>query len=312
MKRIRMERIAILVTVVGMISAVAWPLIHEGKSVKDHAGAGVRVITITGVAATGTWTDAEVRGGNYFARDFPQARPVLREGERILFRFKSADVVHRFYAPEVGIGPVDVYPGHVAEVEVTPTTAGVFDYYCTMMCGKPHFKMRGLVVVQPAADPSASGEGRYWLEPQPESTRLVDRGAWLFHTNGCFTCHGESGHGGVRNPNYVKESVPALDTLAERMYLFYPEDVAAVVGALEERIPLDHLVDEPPVPRYRAVLAKYQAVSDLIRRGNPAGRKHAEGPAPPLNMPTWGQRLSDLDIDALIAYLLTLEPVERG
>jgi mono/diheme cytochrome c family protein len=306
MKWSGMERIAIVVTAVGLVIAVAWPFFHEMKSVEAHSGPGVRAITITGVAATGVWTDAEVRGGNYFAKEFPQARPVLRVGEPVLLRLKSADVAHRFYAPELGIGPVDVYPGHVAEVRVTPTTAGAFDFYCTMVCGKPHFKMRGMIFVEPA-EATALEVGEYWLAQQ-QGGRLVDRGAWLFEANGCLSCHGESGRGGIRNPNYVKDSVPALETLAERMYLFYPEDVEAVVEALERRIPLDQLVDDPPVPRYRAVLAKYQAIGNLIRRGNPAGKKHEEGPAPPLNMPTWDARLSDSDIDALIAYLLTLAP----
>jgi mono/diheme cytochrome c family protein len=304
-----MERIAIVVTVLGMVVAVAWPFFHEVRSVEAHSGPGVRVITITGLAATGTWTDAEVRGGNYFAKEFPPARPVLRVGEPVLLRLKSADVAHRFYAPELGVDPVDVYPGHVTEVRITPTTAGAFDYYCTMVCGKPHFKMRGLIFVE-AEETAALDVDDYWLARQ-EGIRLVDRGAWLFETNGCFSCHGESGRGGIRNPNYVKDSVPDLETLAERMYLFYPEDVEAVVAALERRIPLDQLLDEPPVPRYRAVLAKYEAIRNLIRQGNPAGKKHEEGRAPPLNMPTWGQRLSDSDIDALIAYLLTLEPSDQ-
>jgi mono/diheme cytochrome c family protein len=303
------ERTCVVATVLGIVGAIGWPILHEARTLAEKGNPGTAVITLTAVASSGTWTDAEVRAGNYFAKKFPPARPVLVEGEPVLFRFKSADVTHRFYSPELGIGPVIVYPGHVAEVEVTPTTLGAFDYYCTMFCGKPHFQMRGQIVVQPASVIEAAPE-EYWLEPPPASPQLVDRGAWLFRTNGCFACHGIEGHGGVDNPNYVQDTVPALDLLAERMFLFYPEDVDAVVNALERRIPLDQLQDEPPVPRFGAVLAKYQAIKELLRRGNPAGKKHEAGPTPPLNMPMWDLRLSDSDMDAIIAYLLTLKPPE--
>lgn len=301
------ERTCVVVTVIGIVGAIAWPFLHESHAVEAKAGPDTRVITLTGVASTGTWTDAEVRAGTYFAKEFPAARPVLVEGEPVLLRFKSADVTHEFYCPELGIGPVLVYPGHVAEVEVTPTTPGFFDYYCTVFCGKPHFRMRGQIVVE-----SAVRSGEYWLEPGPDGNRLVDRGRWLYRNNGCFACHGSEGHGGVRNPNYVNDFVPNLDTLAERMFLFYPEDVDAVVAALERRIPLEQLDDEPPVPRFGAVLAQYNAIKNLLKRGNPAGKKDVAGPAPPLHMPTWETRLSDSDMDAIIAYLLSLKPLEKS
>jgi mono/diheme cytochrome c family protein len=305
------ERTCVVATVLGVVAAIVWPFIHEAQTVEAKAGPGTRVITITGVGSTGTWTDAEVRAGNYFAKEFPPARPVLVEGETVLFRFKSADVTHKFYCPELAIGPVLVYPGHVAEVEVTPTAVGAFDYYCTVFCGKPHFRMRGQIVVQPSSAREAR-TGEYWLEPPPEGARLVDRGAWLYRQLGCFSCHGSEGHGGVRNPNYVKDTVPALDVLAERMFLFYPEDVDAVVAALERRTPLGQLQDDPPVPRFGAVLAKYEAIKELLHRGNPAGKKDVAGPSPPLHMPTWDTRVSDSDMDAIIAYLLTLKPRDES
>ena len=62
---------------------------------------------------------------------------------------------------------------------------------------------------------------------------------------------------------------------------------------------------------YRAVLAQYQSVGDLIRNGNPAGRADPEGPLPAIAfMPAYEGILSDHDISAIIAYLLTLQPWE--
>ena len=304
------EWIAILATVAAVIVAATWPFLHERRTVQAHGGPA-RVVTLTGVAATGTWTEEEVRAGNYFAKKYAPAEPVLTAGERVFLRLKSADVTHTFYSPELGIGPVEVYPGHVAEVMVQPQKAGVYSYYCTTVCGMPHFGMRGRFVVRNAALPEVPARldyGEYWKEPAPREQGLVPHGRWLFRKNGCFTCHGPHGEGGVPNPNYVKKTVPALNVLGERMFLFFPEDRQAIVKALEQHIPLQSLAADPPVPRFGAVLAQYDTVHKVIEGGNPAGKADPDGPIPPLQMRPWAQRLSPEDIEALIAYLLTLEP----
>lgn len=309
------EFVAVLTTVVGSALATFGPFFHEKSAAKSAAPPGATIVTLTGVAATGTWTEEDVKATNYWSRSFAPARPVLHAGHPALFRLKSADVVHTFYCPALRVGPVDVYPGHVAEVAVTPGKEGVFDYYCTTVCGDPHFGMRGQVVVQgddgPAPEAAASSVERYWLESlAPESSSRVERGKQLYYRMGCFTCHGPEGRGGVRNWNYVKDTVPALNTLAERLMLFEPEDVEVVVEEMERGVDLKSLLDDPPVPRFNVVLAQYNSVRDVVRRGNPAGKKDPEGPAPPLEMPAWGQRLTDAEIDCVIAYLLTLQPWE--
>lgn len=121
-------------------------------------------------------------------------------------------------------------------------------------------------------------------------------------------CHGQEGRGGVANWNYIKDTVPALNSLAERLMLFDTEDVNAIVAEIERGHNLDSLADSPPIPRYNAFLAQYHAVRDVIHRGNPPGKKDASKSAPPLEMLAWGQRLSESDIDAIIVYLLTLKP----
>ena len=310
MKVLGMERAALGITIVGILAVFTLPFLYESWVSRSGENADLRVITLTAIAETGIWTTEEVRGGNYFAKGFVPARPELKVGESVLLRLKSADVIHDFYCPELGIGPLEVYPGLVEEVVVTAVAPGAYDFYCTTVCGQAHFRMRGQFMVRPATS-TFDDPGEYWLEDPPDSPSLVERGEWLFKRHACFTCHGEGGHGGMFNPNYVKGTVPALDTMASEAGLYYPEDVEAIVSALERDIPLDDLWDDPPVPLFNVVLAKYQAVRELIRSGVPAGRLDQEGPVPPLVMPAWGQVLSDADIDALIAYLLTLEPKEH-
>lgn len=307
----RVEILAVIATYLGIVGAIAWPFAHEALAVRTHLEKGAQVVDLTGVSKIGVWTDRHVSAMGR-AGAVPPARPVLERGRKTVFRFKSADVHHSFYSPELGIGPVEVYPGNLIEIEFTPTTAGTFEYYCTTVCGNPHFGMHGkIVVVEPGAEAPPPEERHtieaYWkLAPPPADADIVTRGGWLFRQKGCFNCHGWSGQGGVRNFNYINDTVPSLDTLAERLYLFDAEDTAAIVGLLAAGTALEDTVDDPPVGRYRAVLAKYNAVRDVIRKGNEAGKKDPEGPAPPLNMPSWQDHLSPRDIDALIAYLLSL------
>lgn len=305
----KIETVAIFTTLLAISSATILPFLYESRA----APKGYRVVTLTGVGASGTWTDEEVNGSNYWRRDFPAARLVLNVGETAVLRLKSADVTHTFYVPALVSEPVPVDPGHVVELRLKPTEEGVFQYYCTMVCGMPHFGMRGEVVVQGKGDPVATATvptfGRYWQEPPPHpGASLVERGKWLFHEKGCFTCHGQEGRGGVANWNYVKDTVPALNSLAERLMLFDPEDVNAIVEEMERGHNLDSLADSPPIPRYNVFLAQYHSIRDVIHRGSPPGKKDPNKPAPPLEMLAWGQRLSEGDIDAIIAYLLTLRP----
>jgi mono/diheme cytochrome c family protein len=159
----------------------------------------------------------------------------------------------------------------------------------------------------PATQNTPQSVVRYWLEPAPTPTGVVERGKWLFRQKGCFLCHGPEGQGGVHNRNYIKDTIPSL-ALAERMKLFEPEDIGVVLDLLKRGVRLEALADSPPVPRFNVVLAQYHSIQGVIRNGNPAGKKDPKGPAPPLNMPSWGRELSDADIDAIIAFLLGAAP----
>jgi cytochrome c553 len=304
-----------VLTLVGILAATVYPFSYEAKSLEKRLPPGGRMITLTGVAATGIWTDEDVNGGNYWYRHFAAARPVLRMGQPTLLRFKSADVNHRFYCPGLIEESIEVHPGHVAEVLVTPAREGVFEYYCTTICGDPHFGMRGEVVVlregapvPPSPEPKHDS---FWVEapPSPGQTRVV-RGGWLFRKNGCFTCHGENAKGGVPNWNYIKDTIPPLSTLAERMLIPDKEGADAILAALQRGADLKSLAADAPFARFNAFLAQYQSVRDVIRKGNPPGKKDPKGPPPPLEMLSFGARLSDRDIDDLIAYLLSLQPWE--
>jgi mono/diheme cytochrome c family protein len=93
---------------------------------------------------------------------------------------------------------------------------------------------------------------------------------------GCLFCHGLGGRQGIVNPNAEREYVPAWDS---------PE-----------------FAKRYPTP---------EKVRETIREGRfPDKAKDAQGN--PIPMPPWGNRLSDREIDAIIAYIWSLRetPVE--
>ena len=109
-------------------------------------------------------------------------------------------------------------------------------------------------------------------EPTPVYASSVERGKAVFEKYGCAACHGLGGVGGRRNWNAgLGSEVPSL------MYVkaYYGNDV--------------------------------ERLKDLIRHGRqPVPRADATRPVPGLYMPTWKDRISEDDLDALVAYLLSL------
>lgn len=102
------------------------------------------------------------------------------------------------------------------------------------------------------------------------------RGEVLYKRYGCRGCHGEDGSGGVRNSNAVTdEVVPPLRYVKE-----------------------GYTIDE---------------LKERVRSGVPhVAKRDPLGPDPPLNMPAWGDRLTERQLDDLVAYLLSLYPKEEA
>ncbi len=135
----------------------------------------------------------------------------------------------------------------------------------------------------------------------------IARGGEIF-AKSCFMCHGLEGVGGVRNTNYIKGTVPALDMLADRMFLYEKEDADKVISFLKKGQSLDKLsVDEKKeIPGYNRVVAQYVAIREIIREGAKPGKKDPDGPDPPLVMQSWKGEYSSREIDWVIGYLIGL------
>ncbi len=136
-----------------------------------------------------------------------------------------------------------------------------------------------------------------------EQLHGAERGEYIFGAMGCFSCHGHGGKGGIENPNYLQDTIPDLDGIAERMMLFDEEDAEVFIEMLEQGDDLQSA--SPPFRTYNRTLAQYDAISKAIQEGRTAGKKDPDGPQP-VNMPTWGEWLTDEEIDADIANLIRM------
>jgi mono/diheme cytochrome c family protein len=109
-----------------------------------------------------------------------------------------------------------------------------------------------------------------WNAPELASDP-VKRGETIFEHVGCTGCHAKGGKGGYPNNNVVGGQIPSLTMVAD--------------GYSKEEL------------------------KDKLRKGVPESAKaDANGPAPMIHMPAWGEVLKEDELDALVEYLYSLRP----
>jgi cytochrome c oxidase subunit 2 len=116
----------------------------------------------------------------------------LNQSVKILMR--SKDVLHDFYVPQFRV-KMDMVPGTVSFIWLTPTLLGEFEILCAEYCGLGHFNMRGHVEVVPPSEFAS-----WWLSKDTFAASLLDvsgetlsatakRGQDLAQVKGCLGCH---------------------------------------------------------------------------------------------------------------------------
>ena len=112
-------------------------------------------------------------------------------------------------------------------------------------------------------------------EPEPVYASAAERGAAIFVKAGCVACHGPQGKGGIVNRNMdMGEEVPPLTYVSD--------------GYSKEEL------------------------KQIIRDGRYPAKANRDGLPPPLWMPSWKERLSDEEIDAVVEYLVSLKPEQSA
>jgi mono/diheme cytochrome c family protein/plastocyanin len=301
---------AITLTLLGLAAVAVVPFWYQKHRLTGNPG--VRTIVLTGVAPEGLWTTDEVTGGNYWKGKYKSADIRLQKGETVRLILRSADVTHKFYMPELGIGPIQLIPGHTEEVELKTDKVGIFHYYCTEMCGDCHFHMKGTLTVGSGASVAAEVlcEENH-TNPPASMTNILEKGHYLFDNKGCVTCHGVDGVGGVPNFNYAKGTVPALNTLASKMTLESKNEVDAFIKAIDQKEEPSKDKPAPGVSNWLLSFAQYQSVVKTILGGSPPLKADAQGPEPPLFMPAWKEKLDKAQMNSIIAYLLSQQKFEE-
>lgn len=155
-------------------------------------------------------------------------RAVLPLDQPVKLVLRSKDVLHNFQVAQFR-AKMDMVPGQVSYMWLTPTRTGEFEILCAELCGIGHFAMRGMVeVVEPDRFES-------WLDEQPTYAEVAARepgdpsaGESRYAT--CTACHGPQGQGNKNlnapklaglEPWYIIRQLENFKT-GERGY--HPED----------------------------------------------------------------------------------------
>jgi heme/copper-type cytochrome/quinol oxidase subunit 2 len=138
--------LVVLLTLVGLP-----PLLWYWKAsvVPARYPPGTKIFTLTALADGGIWTQEEVVSHNYWRRKPVRAPDIaLKQGEHVVVRLHSVDLLHSFAIPILRLGPVDVPAGHTVEVEFDANRAGALTYLCWQVCSPEHPKLRGRFIVE--------------------------------------------------------------------------------------------------------------------------------------------------------------------
>ena len=128
----RRDRFALLIILAVLLGLPAFLFGYQARR-QQLAATGIRIVNLV--------ARVPEQGG------FTPDRLSLKTGEKVRLRLSSPDVLHGFTIPGLGIEVDDIYPGKVAEVDVTPRQPGRYAFACTRWCGADHWRMRGVIEV---------------------------------------------------------------------------------------------------------------------------------------------------------------------
>jgi cytochrome c oxidase subunit 2 len=112
-------------------------------------------------------------------------------GKPILIDLQSADVVHDFWAPQLG-RKIDAVPGHPNTLWIEADEPGTYMGECAEFCGVEHTWMRFRVIAQSEGDFDAWQKAQLVVPSMPSAPEAV-AGAHIFADKTCVNCHAVAG-----------------------------------------------------------------------------------------------------------------------
>lgn len=209
---------------------------------------------------------------------------------------ESDDVIHSFWVPKLA-GKVDLIPNRTNQLVMEASQPGVFFGQCAEFCGEAHALMRFRVVAHQPDDFQAwlDGMRRPALSPEPGS--LAETGQGIFAGN-CSMCHSVS-------------TAEAQAARAERS-VQYARQGAFLADPRETRI-----ISAPNLTHLTTRVTLGAGMVDMNEAELTAWIKDPSSIKPGNRMQTLAQvyragGLSDDQIRAVVAYLMTLKPAPPG
>lgn len=74
----------------------------------------------------------------------------VKQGDVIVLRIESLDVVHGFGLPEFGVDR-PTPPGKATTIRFVAEKPGTYTFFCTVFCGTGHPNHKGTLIVEPAS-----------------------------------------------------------------------------------------------------------------------------------------------------------------
>ena len=218
---------------------------------------------------------------------------VIPVGQPIALTIESRDVIHSFWIPALN-GKRDAVPGRAQPLTIEADEPGVYRGQCSEFCGLSHAYMRMRVVALEPADYQTWQENQLTDAQVPEE-ELAKQGLEQFRTS-CSACHLVSGPGGnadlYKGAAQVSGAAPNLTHLASRGVF------AGSIFDLWLDTNFNEEVDTEEI-------GKIFNVADMKKWLRNAPAEKPMYPQGERGMPNL--QLDDAQIDALIAYLKTLE-----
>jgi cytochrome c oxidase subunit 2 len=146
-------------------------------------------------------------------------------GQTVRLRLVSADVIHSFWAPQLG-RKMDLVPGKTNELYLAADQPGTYDGACAEFCGAQHAWMR-LRVIADLPDRFAA-----WVEQQRQPAAapsgVAEQGRQLFlqGSGNCAACHTIAGTGAAGQVGPDLTHVGSRQTLGAGVLPNTPEAMA--------------------------------------------------------------------------------------